>query len=253
VKRAVLCKAIVEVARAASPPLAFDEAGFLAFVEARRSARPEHGRDLLLVYLWSVGSTEATHTLEAEYLNQVPLVVAAIDPSPAFIADVVQELKAKLYAERRLLQYAGSGPLGGWLRRAALNTASTLLRPQRQALPVDPSSDELAPDVELTYLKHRYGPEFRTAFIEALGSLTARERTVLRLNSLSQVSIDELGVMYSVHRATVARWVQVARAKVVERTRETLIARLGLGAEELDELLSVLQSQLDVSLRRHLA
>jgi hypothetical protein len=56
-----------------------------------------------------------------------------------------------------------------------------------------------------------------------------------------------------VHRATVARWVQVARAKVVERTRETLIARLGLGAEELDELLSVLQSQLDVSLRRHLA
>ena len=33
--------------------------------------------------------------------------------SPAFVADVVQELKTKLFVEKKLLQYAGRGPLGG--------------------------------------------------------------------------------------------------------------------------------------------
>lgn len=253
VKHPAAIEATLAVARASMPGLAFGEEGFAAFLRGRQGLKPTHGGDLLLIYLWSIGDPEAQRRLDSEFLNQLPLVVSAVDSSPAFVADVVQELKARLYAERKLLQYAGRGPLGGWLRRAALNTASTMHRPQRREAPLlDPMSDAVAPDAELGFLKARYRDDFRGAFIDALASLSTRERTVLRLNSLSDVSIDELGAMYSVHRATAARWVQRARQLVVERTREFLVKRLSLDEQELDEMLALMRSQLDVSLRHYM-
>ncbi len=251
-KRPIAIEATLAVARAAMPELPFEDDGFAKFLGSCKGLKPTHGGELLLVYLWSLGDAAAQRRLDAEFFHQLPLVVSAVDRSPAFVADVVQELKTKLYAERKLLQYAGRGPLGGWLRRAALNTASTLHRPQRREEPLDPMSDAVVPDAELGFLKARYRDDFRGAFVDALASLSTRERTVLRLNSLSDVSIDELGAMYSVHRATAARWVQSARQLVVERTRENLVQRLKLDAEELDEMLSLMRSQLDVSLRHYM-
>lgn len=247
---ALTTKALLVAARAAWPELTFDEAGFVEFLARRRGAVPVHAGDLLLVYLWSEGDERAQRHLDSQYLSQLPFIISAVDRAPEFIADVVQEVKAKLYAERRLLQYAGRGPLGGWLRRAALNTASVLKRPERRQVPVDPSTDALVVDPELAFFKQRYGPHFRQAFVDALAALTPRERTVLRLNSLSNVSIDELGAMYSVHRATAARWVQRAREQVVERTRDLLVERLSLEPAEVGELLAMMRSQLDVSLRQ---
>ncbi|MCU0699076.1 MAG: hypothetical protein MUC96_21435 [Myxococcaceae bacterium] len=248
--RALTTQALLVAARAAWPELTFDEAAFVEFLAQRRGAVPVHAGDLLLVFLWSVGDERAQRHLESQYLSQLPFIISAVDRTPEFIADVVQEVKAKLYAERRLLQYAGRGPLGGWLRRAALNTASVLKRPERRQAPADPSTDELVVDPELAFFKQRYGPHFRQAFVDALAALTPRERTVLRLNSLSNVSIDELGAMYSVHRATAARWVQRAREQVVERTRDLLVERLSLEPAEVGELLAMMRSQLDVSLRQ---
>jgi RNA polymerase sigma-70 factor (ECF subfamily) len=251
VKRPAAIEATLAIARASTSEV-FEEEGFVLFLRERQGLKPTHGGELLLVYLWSVGSAEAQKRLDTEFFNQLPVVVAAIDRSPAFVADVVQELKTKLFVEKKLLQYAGRGPLGGWLRTAALNTASTLHRPQRREAPLDPMSESIAPDAELTFLKARYREDFRGAFVDALASLSTRERTVLRLNSLSGVSIDELGAMYSVHRATAARWVQSARQLVVERTRENLVKRLKLDEEELDEMLTLMRSQLDVSLRHYM-
>lgn len=250
VKLPPVIAATLEIAR--STRADFDEAEFVAFLRARQGIKPTHGGDLLLVFLWSIGDAAAQQRLDTEFFKQLPVVVSAVDRSPAFVADVVQELKTRLFAEKKLLQYAGRGPLGGWLRQAALNTASTLHRPQRREAPLDPMSDSVAPDAELGFLKARYRDDFRGAFVDALASLTSRERTVLRLNSLSDVSIDELGAMYSVHRATAARWVQAARQLVVERTRENLVKRLKLDADELDEMLSLMRSQLDVSLRHYM-
>lgn len=242
-------RALLVAAHAAWPERAFDEARFVDFLAQRRGAVPVHAGDLLLVFLWAEGDEDAQRRLDQHYLSQLPVIIGAVDRAPEFIADVVQEVKTKLYAEKRLLQYAGRGPLGGWLRRAALNTASVLKRPERREAPAEPSSDALVVDPELAFFKQRYGPHFRQAFVDALAALSPRERTVLRLNSLSNVSIDELGAMYSVHRATAARWVQRARDQVVERTRDLLVERLSLEPAEVTELLATMRSQLDVSLR----
>jgi RNA polymerase sigma-70 factor (ECF subfamily) len=248
-------RAAVEIARAAHPDATFDDEAFMAFVSDKSGALPAHGGDLLLVYLWSVGSAGAERRLLEGPLKEVPVFVASVDRTPDFVSDVTQELFARLLGERRLLQYGGRGPLGGWLRRAAVNTAASYRRPgQREEATeaIDVSSDALVAAPELTFFKARYREAFREAFVAALQSLSARERTVLRLNALSNVSIDELGQMYQVHRATAARWVQRARELIVERVQATLIERLQLPEEELEELLVLMRSQLDVSIARYL-
>ncbi len=247
----VVEEAMVAVAWQAAPELKWDEGRFRAFLRERRLAQPPFARELLLVFLWSEGDATALKTLEREYLSELPLVVGTIASDAAFVRDVVQEIKTKLYAERRLLQYRRNGPLGGWLRRVAVNTALVMKRPEARLEPLSSSYDAeaLSADVELDFLKRRHRAHFREAFLKALAALSTRERTVLRLNALSNVSIDELGVMYSVHRATAARWVQRAREQLLQGTLHQLKSMLSISDDEARVLMAELRSQLDVSLR----
>lgn len=244
-------RAAVALARAEHPRLAFDEGAFSSFVSERTDAIPAHGGDLLLVYLWSIGAPGAWEHLQRAYFDGLPTHLRPVLKNGELVREVEQELRVRLIAERRLLQYAGRGPLAGWLSRAALNTASKL-RKQTSVEPIDPQSEALATGPELGFLKKRYRETFRGAFVEALATLSPRQRTVLRLNALSGVSIDELARMYRVHRATTARWIQSAREHLVDHTRSALLERLRLPEDEVEELLTEMRSQLDVSLARYL-
>jgi len=250
---AVVVEAIIAIGRKAFPDVAWDEVRFRAFLGARRGAQPAFARDLLLVFLWSEGSEWAAAQLERAYLSQVSLVIGSEHPDETFVRDAVQEVKSKLYAERRLLQYRGQGPLGGWIRRAALNTALVMKRPnaRERSLPSSYDAEALASDVELLFLKRRHQEQFRAAFLSALQALSTRERTVLRLNALSNVSIDELGRMYTVHRTTAARWVQRARESLLLGTLEHLKTALRIDESEARALMADLRSQLDISLRHY--
>jgi len=75
---------------------------------------------------------------------------------------------------------------------------------------------------------------------------------LLRLHLGERLSIDTLGSMYGVNRATAARWLVAARQSLLERARAAMRARLGSSEEELESLGVILQSQLHVSLARRL-
>ena len=70
-------------------------------------------------------------------------------------------------------------------------------------------------DLELDFLKQRYQQDFKEAFILALRGLTVRERNLLRQRFIYGLSLDELGALYRVNRATTARWVVQAREEVL--------------------------------------
>lgn len=243
----VVTETILELARPAFS-VSYDEQAFTAFLKERPAAHPAFARDLLLVHLFAQGEPLAMRVLEDEFFRQLPIVIGSIDSRRGFVEDAVQETKTKLCAERRLLQYSGRGPLAGWIRRAALNTALVLKRPEQPRLE-GPADELLANDTELVYLKTRFRDAFRAAFRDAVTALPTRERTALRLNAIANVSIDELGVMYQVHRATAARWIQRARQDILAGTLARIEERLKLSPEEAEELMHTLRSQLDVSLR----
>jgi RNA polymerase sigma-70 factor (ECF subfamily) len=119
----------------------------------------------------------------------------------------------------------------------------------KEVLADDAWSDALvhvsAADPELELLRRRYAPAFTAALRDAVASLEARLRTVLRMSFVDAMTIDDIGATYGVHRATAARWIQRACDDVLAQTRRLLAERVDLSATEIAALV---HSQLELSL-----
>jgi RNA polymerase sigma-70 factor (ECF subfamily) len=193
------------------------------------------------------------------------LLIAEVDTAasnlraPAGLADEVkQRLRAHLLVgdgERgpALDDFAGRGDLRGFMRITAVRECLRVLRRERREIGM--GADELAAlapavDPELQQLKLTYRDEFTTCFVQALASLDARARTILRMNAIDRLSIDQIGAVYAVHRATAARWLERARASIAERTEQLLAERLALTTHEVASVIRLVRSELDVSLER---
>jgi RNA polymerase sigma-70 factor (ECF subfamily) len=105
----------------------------------------------------------------------------------------------------------------------------------------------------MTLLRQNSREQFRAAFGEAVASLTARERTLLRQHYVDRLGPGELGPLYGVHRTTALRWLEDASATLVRATRRLLSSRLRASPDDVDSLMRALGSQLDLSLRRVLS
>src|SRR5436190_718530 len=94
----------------------------------------------------------------------------------------------------------------------------------------------------ISTFEQRYFPAFKGAFEAAVATLSSRERSLLELTILKRVSIDKLGALYGVHRATAARWVQSARENLTRAVHQILSERLAVPAADLDNLLPLVES-----------
>jgi RNA polymerase sigma-70 factor (ECF subfamily) len=157
----------------------------------------------------------------------------------------------------RIATYSGRGRLDQWLRvvvvRTLLNRAVSDRNRERSF--EDGLLERLlgtGGDVELAYMKRLYRDEFRAAFTDALTSLDAREKNVLRLAFLESVTIDALGAIYGVHRATAARWIARAEHALFERVRIRFRERLGVDADEAASILRLVMSRLDITFETYL-
>jgi RNA polymerase sigma-70 factor (ECF subfamily) len=103
-------------------------------------------------------------------------------------------------------------------------------------------------DPELGFLKRHYRADFKAALEAAICALEPGQRALLREHFLEGLSIDELGRRHNVHRSTAARWVVRGREALLEGMRAQLMRRLSVSAPELDSLMGLMRSQLDVSL-----
>ena len=85
---------------------------------------------------------------------------------------------------------------------------------------------------------------------QALSRLEARQVTLLKLSFLEQLAPSAIGVMYGVSARTVQRWLLDLREGLLKSAREGLRARLSLSPSELDSLMGLVDSQLQLSLYR---
>jgi RNA polymerase sigma-70 factor (ECF subfamily) len=265
-----LVDAAVRAGREAWPQLEVPEAELLRHVARQLPAEaPEkalsslHAADLHLALSCLRGSPQATQELDrrirAGPLAAVVQKLGARAPSPDEIhAHLLQRLlMAEGARTAKLAEYSGRGPLDAWLQVVALRVALNLAPPDRREIPLDElliaDDGPATGHPELDFLRARFGGDFRKALQRAIASLSARDRTVLRLSVVDGLNIDAIGRTFSVHRATVARWIAAAREQIVEGTRAALRENLKLGARELDSLLGLADSKLEVSLGRFLS
>jgi RNA polymerase sigma-70 factor, ECF subfamily len=219
-----------------------------------------HAQDLWLAFACGQGNKLAIGELDRQLEPVVDAALARMKDKVS-VEDVAQLLREKLLVAKdgsppKILDYSGRGPLGGWMRIAAIRTALSLTRHgdaagmqavTREALLGVPAT---ANDPELDHLRKRYAKEFKEAFEAALAQLTAEERNLLRLSLVDQLSIDEIGTVFGIHRATAARRVARARETVQERTRKILGQRLDVGTAELRSIMGYIRSHLDLSIQR---
>lgn len=240
------------VGRAAHPGLNVPAGAFQRYLAARVSlsvaVQPELAGDLYLACACEEQLPSARERLAA--LHQKPLretLHRAL--GNASLADEATQVTFERVLLGKLSDYSGRGPLAHWLAVVGLRTGLKL----RGATPANEVGLEaildLPEDVSDLELVNKYGREaIKLAFKEAVTTLSAKERTLLRLNVLEGLNIAALGQMYGVHRATVARWVADARVALLKETRRTLSRTLKLDEPELDSLLRLADSKLELSL-----
>lgn len=256
----------LDAARGGFPGLTVEDAAFLRFLAERaKTAEPRaiaalHAADLYLACACAAGSSEALVELDKRLVATVGPAVARLRATPSFVDEVQQLLRQKLLvggagSAPKILDYLGKGSLAHWLRAAALRVALNLLESQKVGA-AEPDDEGLSrmpaigPDPELALVKQRYGPEFKAALEGALRGLSPRERNFLRLYFVQGLTVEQIGRMEGTHKSTVSRWLTRAREALLDEVKKRLKERLSLSASELDSLLGVLQSQLDVSLVR---
>lgn len=200
------------------------------------------------------GDVEATRALESDTLPHVVKAISRIDSDPEFVEEALQILRDKLLVGPRakIADYAARGPLVAWLSVAAARVALDLIRSrnarklQHADLPDRLAQSDTSPLNDI--VKSRYADSFQRALKHAISALPSRERNLLRLQLVGRCSIDQLGRMYLVHRATAARWLEGARNRVFESVREQMKIEHHLTDGEFDSIARGVRSQLDLSI-----
>jgi RNA polymerase sigma-70 factor len=95
--------------------------------------------------------------------------------------------------------------------------------------------------------------QFERALADAIAALGSRDRTILLLQVVRNVSVESIGKMYGVAQATASRWLATARDRVQTEVVRLLRERLGASPDEIASLAGVLASQIDLSISRLLS
>lgn len=218
--------------------------------------------DLYLACACLERSEGALQTFEQRFRGVVRAATRRLAPETLSADDVMQQLAERLFlgGDARppaLESYSGTGSLEGWLRMTAVRLLLSLRR--AHASPEVAEEGELLalPDAqtspELQVIRQQYRDEFRSAFELAMSHLEPKERSVLREQVLFRMTLEQIAALHQVGRATVARWLSSARHRLLVETRENLAERLGANRTEVESLIEVLHSQLDLSIERLLA
>lgn len=253
-------------AHAAWPDISVDDDRFLAHLarvlatEDPPSLEEIHIEDLYLACGCLHGDKQALRVFEHQIMPAADHALRRLDHTGTLVDEAKQRLREKLLVHDgekppRIGSFSGRGDLVGFIKVAATRQGLDVLRREKKDEPNadDELLDHLAfagDDQEAQHIKTRTRVAFRAAFQQALSSLSARERLMLRQSALDGLSIDELSGIYGVHRATVARWLQKTRELLLERTQEALRERLEIDQAQLPAVFSLIKSQLDVSLPR---
>lgn len=244
------------------PSVALDEVAFARQLGARLGPTPAWSElaleDLYLACALAEGSTAAIKVLERDLFPQIVAVLARRGLAHDGIEDLAQRLREHLLvgtATRpgRIADFRGSGSLRAWIIVAAVRMSDRAGSSERRRA-VEPFAsgvaDPRAGEVEDDLAKQQYREQLEQACERALVELPKRERALLRMHLVDGASIDQIGRIYGVHRATAARWLARARATILAATQHRLAAELGVETDVAAGIAELVQSRLDISVAR---
>lgn len=269
----VAIEVLLAEAKEAHADLLESEPEFLRYVAARlpgfRPAEQEvaavHAADLLLARGCALGVAAAVASFERDLLGLVSAAGSKLSMSPEQTDELRQQVRMKLLVPGsggvapKISNYAGTGALRSWVYATGLRTGLNELRRIGRA-PVPAGDEQLLvampdknDDQQLQYMKELYRKAFRDAFKNSIAELEDRLANVLRHYYLDEMTLEEIGALYRVHKTTVMRWVNKAHAELEVKTKSRMISHLQLGASEVESVLRLIQSGIQLGLASVLA
>lgn len=259
----------VQQAQRTWPTLALATEEFVRYLAARAPSEPGlaaleamHSSDLFLACACCSGQSNALRAFDEHCAQEWERGTGRFSLQPSQAAEVRQALRTRLFVANEpggehIRRYSGKGAIAAWYRTTAVRATIDALRssnrePQAQRL--DDLDDHVAlVDLELDYLKRNYRQEFKESFHAALRSLATEDRNLLRYQVIENLTLEEIGRLYNLHLTSIARRLSKVRLKLLESTREQLQSRLGVDDVELDSIMRLIGSRLDVSIEAVLA
>lgn len=251
-------------ARGAWPTIALRSEEFFTYLGQRAPEEATvatlgavHTQDLYLACACAARMPSALIAFEAYCADEWRRARSKVSVSDAVAAETQQALRTRLFVseepgDEHIRRYSGSGALHAWYRTTAVRTlidaARSASREPRSANDGDLDEHVAMVDMELDYLKRNYRAEFKESFHTALRTLSTEERNLLRYQLLEQLTLEQIGRIYGVHLTSIGRRLQKLRQQLLRETREGLRGRLGIDEGELDSIMRLIGSRLDVSL-----
>jgi RNA polymerase sigma-70 factor (ECF subfamily) len=242
-----------EFARAIGAAVADDEDDLVAAIDKLQTD------DLWLATAAAEGDSAAVAAIDDKLASLRP-TLARMGATRSTIDELLQNIRVRLLAGTedrppRIRSFRGRGDLRSWLKVVAVRDAVRALRSERDTGSAPDELDTLmdpSGDPELEAMRETYREAFRAAFAHALSQLSPRDRNVLRYHLVEGLTIDDLGALYRVHRATAARWLVRIREGLFTSTRAELMQRLRVSDHEIDSVIRMIRSRLDASIVGHL-
>ncbi|MFP2961351.1 sigma-70 family RNA polymerase sigma factor [Myxococcus sp. 1LA] len=257
---------LVEKGRAAWPTVALAPAALLHHVGRHLreqgppldALRQLHGEDVYLACACAQGEPQALLLFEKHVLQKSAARLSR--HSAAQVDEVLQVTRQRLLlgvhgGAPKIAEYSGRGSLGGWVRIVASRIGGELReqagRHEQACTPPEALEQLLSrDDPERNVLQAHSRQALSESLQVALAALSERERALLRLHHLHGLTMDRIATLYAEPRSSVARHVAQARELLLKRTHRELAARLKLDGREVESLLGLVQSRLDLSLHR---
>lgn len=198
------------------------------------------------------GEPAAIAAIEAGHLDRARAALASFDRATA--DEALQRMRELLFVARgdrppRIAEFAGRGELSGWIRTTALREAFHLVAPAREVAAGERVEAGLLPaaDPAVELMKRQYGPRFKQALGDALARLPDATRATLRRYYLEGLGLEQIAALDGVAASTVSRRLDKARRALADETRRALAAALGVAGDEVDSIVRLLDSRLELS------
>jgi RNA polymerase sigma-70 factor, ECF subfamily len=250
-------------ARVQFPDVSVPFSEYAAYLErnAPSPASLSIAADLYLACACSRGDAHAISTFEQRYVGVVESLRLRFGRRAPSSAELWSEIRKQLFVPRerrppKIEEYSGRSELGPWLRVVVSRLLLNALDAEKPEIAVEERVFEALLVTHATPERAVANAERRAVFVaafgRAIGELSVRERRLLRLAFAERFTIDDLGQLFGVHRATAARWVKDAVETLGKSVRQIVQAELGLSSSAYESWARDLGSSMAESVGRYL-
>jgi RNA polymerase sigma-70 factor, ECF subfamily len=208
-----------------------------------------HGNDLYLAFACAQHSPVAWDRFTSIYRKYIHNLTAFVCPVKGLVYELAETILSDLFLPdrsgySRIASYDGRSSLATWLR--AIISYRAINERERKFNGMAQLNDDIFEKVderallsiEMALRSSRYRALIIDSLKQVCNKLTDRERLMLLLRYDNCLKLGEIGHLFGLHQATIARQIERVQAKIRQEVVSLLTNKYGLSQAAIDECLA---------------